>query len=90
DPDEFVAFLGAQSDLSPKSIPRFVRVTEGLPSTATQKVLKRVLRHEHWECDDPVWWRPDRAWEFQLLSPEAATALRSRFVERGREHLLGG
>jgi fatty-acyl-CoA synthase len=90
DPDEFVAFLGAQSDLSPKSIPRFVRVTEGLPSTATQKVLKRVLRHEHWECDDPVWWRPDRAWEFQLLSPEAATALRTRFVERGREHLLGG
>ena len=45
DPDAFVAFLAAQPDLSPKWIPRFVRVsTDGLPSTATQKVLKRVLR----------------------------------------------
>jgi fatty-acyl-CoA synthase len=90
DPAEFATFLRAQSDLSPKSIPRFVRVTERLPSTATQKVLKRVLRHEHWECEDPVWWRPDRASEFELLSAEAAAGLRSRFAGRGREHLIGG
>jgi fatty-acyl-CoA synthase len=90
DPDEFVAFLRAQPDLSPKSIPRFVRIADALPSTATQKVLKRVLRHEHWECDDEVWWRADRAVEFERLSPDAVAALRSRFVERGREHLIGG
>jgi fatty-acyl-CoA synthase len=90
DPDDFVAFLRAQPDPSPKAVPRFVRVTDALPSTATQKVLKRVLRHELWECDDPVWWRPDRAFEFELLTPEAAAALRTRFVDRGRGHLIGG
>jgi fatty-acyl-CoA synthase len=90
DPDEFVAFLRAQPDLSPKSIPRFVRIADALPSTATQKVLKRVLRHEHWECDDEVWWRADRAVQFERLGPDAVAALRSRFVERGREHLIGG
>jgi fatty-acyl-CoA synthase len=90
DPDEFAAFLRAQPDLSPKSFPRFVRVTDALPSTATQKVLKRVLRHEHWQCDDPVWWRPERASEFQLLTDDAAQALRAGFAERGREHLIGG
>ena len=60
DPEGFVSFLGAQSDLSPKWTPRFVRISHGLPSTATQKVLKRVLQSENWECDDAVWWRPDR------------------------------
>lgn len=89
DPDAFAAFVGAQSDFSPKWTPRFVRVTGGLPSTATQKVLKRVLRHEHWECDDPVWWRPGRASGFQLLTPEDVAALRARFADREREHLIG-
>jgi fatty-acyl-CoA synthase len=83
------AFLAEQSDLSPKWIPRFVRVTRALPSTATQKVLKRVLRHEHWECDDPVWWRPDRGPEYRRLTAEDVATLRARFVERGREHLIG-
>ena len=89
DPDEFVAFLGAQSDLSPKWVPRFVRVTDGLPSTATQKVLKRVLRHDHWECDDPVWWRPGRDLTFRPLTGEDVAELRAGFVERDREHLIG-
>ncbi len=89
DPEAFVAFLGAQSDFSPKWMPRFVRVTGGLPSTATQKVLKRVLRHEHWECDDPVWWRPGRDSELRLLTPEDVGVLRARFVDRERGHLIG-
>ncbi|MDQ1466802.1 MAG: fatty-acyl-CoA synthase [Actinomycetota bacterium] len=89
DPDAFVAFVAAQPDFSPKWMPRFVRVTGGLPSTATQKVLKRVLRHEHWECDDPVWWRPGRASELRRLTPEDVGVLRARFVDREREHLIG-
>jgi fatty-acyl-CoA synthase len=83
------SFLARQSDLSPKWVPRFVRVTHELPSTATQKVLKRVLRHEHWECDDPVWWRPGRELEYRRLTARDISALRARFVERGREHVLG-
>jgi fatty-acyl-CoA synthase len=89
DPEAFVAFLGEQPDFSPKWVPRFVRVTDGLPSTATQKVLKRVLRHEHWECTDPVWWRPGRTTELRLLTGADIAALRAQFVEREREHLIG-
>ncbi len=85
----FSEFLAAQPDLSPKWIPRFVRVTESLPSTATQKVLKRVLRHEHWECGDEVWWRREREPGFAQLRGDDVDALRAQFAARGREHLLG-
>ncbi len=78
DPHAFSEFLAAQPDLSPKWIPRFVRVTESLPSTATQKVLKRVLRHEHWECTDEVWWRRAREPGFAQLGRDDADALRAR------------
>jgi len=89
DPDGFVAFLGAQSDLSPKWMPRFVRISTELPSTATQKVLKRVLQSENWECADAVWWRPDRDLAYRRLDADDAAKLRARFAERSREHLLG-
>lgn len=36
-------FLGAQADLSPKAWPRWVRVAGSLPTTATNKILKREL-----------------------------------------------
>jgi fatty-acyl-CoA synthase len=83
------SFLARQSDLSPKWVPRFVRVTHALPSTATEKVLKRVLRHELWECDDPVWWRPGRGPEYRRLTARDRATLSARFVEGGREHVLG-
>ena len=89
DADAFTEFLDAQSDLSPKWVPRFVRISTSLPSTATQKVLKRVLRREHWECDDEVWWRPARRTEFRPLTPADVDVLRSEFVARNRDHLLG-
>ena len=89
DPDGFIAFLDAQPDVSPKWTPRFVRITDGLPSTATQKVLKRVLRHEHWECDDPVWWRPGREASYRRLTADDITELRAQFTARGREHFIG-
>ena len=85
----FVEFLAAQSDLSPKWMPRFVRISHGLPSTATQKVLKRVLQRERWECDDDVWWRPDRERSYRRLDADDVAGLRARFASRGREHLLG-
>jgi fatty-acyl-CoA synthase len=89
DPYRFAKFLETQPDLSPKWIPRFVRISHGLPSTATQKVLKRVLQRERWECDDEVWWRSDREVVFRPLTDDDVAALRARFAERNREHLLG-
>ncbi|MDP2772924.1 MAG: long-chain-fatty-acid--CoA ligase, partial [Nocardioides sp.] len=42
-PAELEAFLAEQQDLSPKGWPRYVRVVDALPRTATNKVLKRHL-----------------------------------------------
>ncbi|WP_370332997.1 fatty-acid--CoA ligase FadD1 [Mycolicibacterium hippocampi] len=42
-PTEFGEFLAAQPDLSPKAWPRHVWIAAELPSTATNKVVKREL-----------------------------------------------
>jgi fatty-acyl-CoA synthase len=42
-PTQLTEFLAAQEDLSPKAWPRYVRLAADLPSTATNKVLKREL-----------------------------------------------
>jgi acyl-CoA synthetase (AMP-forming)/AMP-acid ligase II len=89
DVNEFGTWLASQSDVSPKWLPRYVRVSEGLPSTQTQKVLKRVLRRELWECDDAVWWRPERETTYRQLDDDDVAALRGTFAARSREHLLG-
>lgn len=54
DAARFEAFLSEQPDLGPKQWPRFVRVSMGLPRTATFKVLKRQLSTEGTDCADPV------------------------------------
>jgi fatty-acyl-CoA synthase len=43
DPADFEKFLAAQPDLSPKAWPRYVRINDDLPATATNKILKREL-----------------------------------------------
>lgn len=80
DPEGFAAFLGAQEDLGTKWAPRFVRVTDGLPLTATTKVVKRRLRAERWRTADPVWWRPEKPGPYRPLTPGDADAL-DRAVE---------
>lgn len=42
-PSDFESFLAAQADLAPKAWPRFVRINDELPKTATNKILKREL-----------------------------------------------
>jgi fatty-acyl-CoA synthase len=42
-PTKLTEFLEAQRDLSPKAWPRYVWLAEDLPSTATNKILKREL-----------------------------------------------
>jgi fatty-acyl-CoA synthase len=50
------AFLADQPDLSPKAWPRYVRVVDTLPRTATNKVLKRELAAEGPVAGDGVLW----------------------------------
>jgi fatty-acyl-CoA synthase len=42
-PAAFEEFLAAQQDLSPKAWPRYVWIADDLPTTATNKILKREL-----------------------------------------------
>jgi fatty-acyl-CoA synthase len=42
-PDDLERFLDEQPDLSPKARPRYVRIVDELPRTATHKVLHREL-----------------------------------------------
>ena len=86
DPDAFAAWLGAQPDLGPKWVPRYVRVSESLPQTATGKVTKVGLRAEAWECDEPVWWRPlgSGAIAYVPLTDDDRAELAKGLAENGR------
>jgi fatty-acyl-CoA synthase len=55
-PAELEEFLAAQADLSAKAWPRYVRVAPDLPSTATNKVLKRELAAEGASAGSGVLW----------------------------------
>jgi fatty-acyl-CoA synthase len=62
-------------------------VASSLPATVTNKVLKRRLRAERWDCDDPVWWRPPREAAYRPLTAEDRAGLTGRFMARGLGHV---
>ena len=80
----FDEFLSQQSDLGTKWSPRYVRITEALPVTETQKVLKRVLRRERWETADALWWRAGKHARLAPMTDTDRADLRARFEARGR------
>jgi len=51
----FGRFLQEQTDLGTKWVPRYVRVSDALPTTATAKLLVRQLRLEGLDSADPIW-----------------------------------
>ncbi|MFJ3794864.1 AMP-binding protein [Streptomyces sp. NPDC090088] len=72
EPLDFAEFLLAQPDLGTKMAPRFVRVVERMPVTATNKIQRAALRREGVRCADPVWWRPPGERTYRRLTPEDA------------------
>ncbi|KKD03050.1 hypothetical protein TN53_37105 [Streptomyces sp. WM6386] len=50
--------------------PRFVRVVERMPVTATNKIHRALLRREGFRCTDPVWWRPPGERTYRKLTPK--------------------
>ena len=82
DADDLAAFLDVQGDLGTKWAPRFVRTSASLPVTATNKVVKRALRAERWNCADAVLWWRDRGGPYERLSPEDAAALEEAVGDR--------
>jgi len=88
DPDAFDAFLATQPDLGTKWGPRFVRIVDAIPVTATGKVDRNPLRAQRWETDDAVWWKPTAKEPFRSRTRADSDRLRDQFVEYGREALL--
>ncbi|HET6731885.1 fatty-acid--CoA ligase FadD1 [Mycobacterium sp.] len=68
-PEEFGEFLAAQRDLSPKAWPRYVWIAVDLPSTATNKVIKRELTARGVDPDGRVLWKRDGT-RFCAMGPE--------------------
>jgi fatty-acyl-CoA synthase len=81
-------FVRSQSDLGTKWLPRFVRVVEEMPMTATAKVQKRELRADRWDVNDPVWWRPAPDRDLVELDDDGRAELRRQFDEHGRSAVL--
>lgn len=63
-PEGFQAFLERQDDLSPKAWPRWIRLADTLPMTATNKILKRELQSEGLETRDEMWERAEHGHEY--------------------------
>lgn len=71
-PDDFAKFLAAQPDLSPKAWPRYVRINDRLPATATNKILKRALIAAGVTAQDGLLWtRPARGTSYAPVSENA-------------------
>ncbi|MGN6472640.1 MAG: AMP-binding protein [Mycobacteriales bacterium] len=87
DADAFGKFLAAQQDLGTKWAPRFVRVVEGMPLTATNKVNKSPLRAEGWTVTN-VWWRPTSELTYKSFDDAEGAAHRLAFATHDRTHLL--
>ncbi len=88
EPVAFRSFLAAQPDLGTKWAPRYVRIVDALPVTATDKVDKRPLRSAPWSTSDPVWHRAGRGDAYTLMTPDDVDSLAHEFEAHGRAHLL--
>jgi fatty-acyl-CoA synthase len=88
DPATFAAWIDAQSDLSPKWRPRYVRLSRMLPTTPTNKVLVRTLVHEKFRAErvggDPVFVRGRGEDRYHVFGPAEQSELHKAFVESGR------
>jgi fatty-acyl-CoA synthase len=97
DPEGFASFLDDQPDLGTKWAPSYVRVTTGLPQTASGKVTKDPLRSQGWwRGSERVFRRTDpghgaaRGDAFVEMTDGDRRALRVEFRRHGREGLVGG
>jgi fatty-acyl-CoA synthase len=87
DGQAFADFLAAQPDLGTKWAPRFVRITDQMPLTGTNKVLKGPLQQEGWRTDDEVWWRPERgSTGYRLLTDDDRERLDEELKAHGRPY----
>ena len=82
EPEDFARFLDTQPDLGTKWRPTFVRITAAMPTTATRKIAKPVLRRASWEVTDPVFVDDDGS--YVLLDSALARQLHETYAKHGR------
>jgi fatty-acyl-CoA synthase len=82
DSEALSSFLAGQADLGTKWAPRFVRFTAALPMTTTNKVLKRALRAERWNCTESVLWQPEKGAPYERLTGQGARNLEDAVGDR--------
>lgn len=69
-PEQFAGQLAEQPDLSATQWPSYVRVATDLPATATNKIIKRVLKDQGATPGNGVLWeRPARTREYRVAAP---------------------
>jgi fatty-acyl-CoA synthase len=83
----FGEFLASQPDLGTKWAPRFVRIVESMPLTATNKVDKAPLRSAGWSSGE-IWFRPGTETAYREFGEADRIEYRARFEDHARTHLL--
>lgn len=85
----FAAFLAEQPDLGTKATPRFVRVSAALPTTGSNKLMKKHMQGEAWLSTDAVFaWRGRGEPDYRRMSEKDKMALQAEFFDSGRQRLL--
>jgi len=82
----FQSYLESARGLSPKWVPSFLRITNELRRTETNKVLKRDLQREAFLLDrvsDPIYWRERGDSAYRRFTREDLDRLLERFRQSG-------
>ena len=89
EPGRFAAWVDGLPDVGPKWRPRYVRIADDLPTTGTNKVVKRTLVHQKFRRDrvgsDRVFVRLRGADMFTPFGRGEESALKLAFTRAGRE-----
>lgn len=89
DVDKFVKYLNDQDDLGTKGTPRFLRISESLPVTGSNKVLKRELQADKWHTEELVYrWVGRGVPDYRPMTDDAKRALDDEFTQYGRQRYL--
>jgi len=88
DPEGFARWLDAQADVGPKWRPRYVRITAAMPTSPTNKILKRTLVSDKYRPDrtggDAIWVRDRGAAAFRRFDDTDAKTVYDDLSAAGR------
>jgi fatty-acyl-CoA synthase len=83
------AWIDAQTDVAPKWRPRYIRVTSAMPTTATNKIVKRNLVHQKFRSDrtggDSIFVRGRGEEVYRPFTAEDERRLDNAFTAAGRQ-----